>query len=238
MANDHGGEQDFVARALVGFAAGLAENRTVEAVLQALGDYCTELLPVDSVGVLLLEDGDVSVATTNTPEGDAVEQLEVELGEGPCIDSIRLGHAVRVPDLADAAERYPAFAPRALEAGIRSIHALPMVGRGEVVGSLDVMAYTETDLSETELATAQMLADVAVSYIITVRLHEESTKLAAQLQEALDNRVVVEQAKGILFERYGGTMGQAFDRLRGHARSNNETVRRVAEALVAGRLRL
>ena len=238
MANDHGGEQDFVARALVGFAAGLAENRTVEAVLQALGDYCTELLPVDSVGVLLLEDGDVSVATTNTPEGDAVEQLEVELGEGPCIDSIRLGHAVRVPDLADAAERYPAFAPRALEAGIRSIHALPMVGRGEVVGSLDVMAYTETDLSETELATAQMLADVAVSYIFTVRLHEESTKLAAQLQEALDNRVVVEQAKGILFERYGGTMGQAFDRLRSHARSHNETVRRVAEALVERRLRL
>jgi GAF domain-containing protein len=237
MADDHGADQNYVARALVGFAEGPADNRTVESVLQALGDYCTELLPVDSVGVLLLEDGDVSVATTNSPEGDAVEGLEVELGQGPCIDSIRTGYPVVVPDLAEAHDRYPAFAPRALDAGIRSIHALPMVGRGEVVGSLDVLCRTVTELSETELATAQMLADAAVSYIFTVRLHEESTKLAAQLQDALDNRVVIEQAKGILFERHGGSMGDAFDRLRAHARSHNETVRRVAEQVVERRLR-
>jgi GAF domain-containing protein len=236
MADDQDADQDYVARALVGFAAGLAENRTVEAVLQALGDYCTELLPVDSVGVLLVEDGDVTVATTNTPEGDAVEGLEVELGEGPCIDSIRTGHAVAVPDLAQAADRFPAFVPRALEAGIRSIHAVPMAGRGEVVGSLDVMAREATELSKTELATAQMLADVAVSYIFTVRMHEESTKLAAQLQEALDNRVVIEQAKGILFERHGGTMADAFDRLRSYARSHNQNVRQVAEQVVGRRL--
>ena len=238
MADDHGADQHYVARALVGFAEGLAENRTVEAVLQALGDYCTELLPVDSVGVLLLEDGDVCVATTNSPEGDAVEGLEVELGEGPCIDSIRTGHPVVVPDLAEATDRFPAFAPRAVDAGIRSIHAIPMVGRGEVVGSLDVLCRTPKELSETELATAQMLADAAVSYIFTVRLHEASTKLAAQLQEALDNRVVIEQAKGMLAERHGGEVADAFDRLRSHARSHNETVRQVAEQVVSRRIRL
>ena len=228
----------YVAQALVEFARGLTENHSIEAVLQALGDFCTELLPVDGVGVLLLEDDDLTVATTNSPEGDAIEHLEVELGQGPCIESVRSGHPVLVPDLAHFRDRWPEFVPRAMDAGVGAIHALPLSGRGSTVGALDMLSRTPQELSSTELGTAQMLSDVAVSYIYTVRLHEETTQLASQLQNALDVRVVIEQAKGMLAERHGEDLPAAFERLRRQARSTNTTVRDVAEKVVLDRVRL
>lgn len=231
-------EDHYVAGALVDFARELAERRSVEEVLEVLADFSTELLPVDGVGVLLLEDNDLSVATTNSPEGDAVERYEVELGEGPCSECVRSGHPVLVTDLEDARDRYPRFAPRALDAGVRAIHAITLTGRGEMVGALNIMNLEPTELSSTEIATAQMLADVAVSYIFTVRLHEGTTRLASQLQSALDSRVVIEQAKGILAERHGISLSDAFDRIRTHARSNSTSVRGVAQQVVNERLEI
>lgn len=227
-----------IAAALVDFARSLQDCASVEAVLQRLSDACLALLPVTGVGVLLAEDGDLTVATTNSPEGEEVERLEAELGEGPCVRALRAGALVVESDLGQAADRYPEFAPKALEAGVQSIHALPLSGRGEMVGAVDIVHREPLDLPAGDLAAAQMLADVAVSYIFAVRLHEESSKLASQLQRALDTRVVIEQAKGILAERHGEGMPQAFERLRRHARGSNATVRDVAGEVVRGTLRL
>lgn len=227
-----------IAQALVEFAQGLYDSRSVEAVLQDLGNFCTRLLPVDGVGILLLEDGDLTVATTNSPEGEAIENLEVELAEGPCVECVRTGRPVLVPDLRDVEDRYPRFTPKALDANAGAIHALPLTGRGELLGALDIVNREPVRLSETDLATAQMLADVAVSYIFAVRLHEQSNALAAQLQTALDVRVVIEQAKGVLAERHGEGMHAAFERLRRHARSNRIPVRAVAQQTLDGSLRL
>ncbi len=221
-----------VAAALVGFIRELTQQHTVEAVLRLLGDQCLALLPADGVGVLLLEEQQLTVATTNSEVGDAVETLEVELEEGPCVECVRVGHPVLVPDLAASADRYPNFTPRALEAGAGAIHALPMTGHGELVGSLNIVSRAPTELTDTQLGTARMLCDVAVSYIFAVRLHEETSELAGQLQNALDTRVLIEQAKGILAERHGDSMGGAFERLRRHARSRSTPVREIARQVV------
>jgi GAF domain-containing protein len=227
-----------VARALVEFANGLCEHDSVEGVLADLGDTCLGLLGVDGVGVLLLEDSELTVATTNSTVGETIEQLEVQLGEGPCVECVRTGRRVLVPDLEAAANRYPRFAPRATDAGARAIHALPLTGRGELVGALDIITCRPRELAPEHLATAQMLADVAVSYIYAVRLHEQSSRLAGQLQNALDARVVIEQAKGMLAERHGEDMPSAFERLRRYARSNSITVRSIAQQTIDGTLRL
>jgi GAF domain-containing protein len=224
--------------ALVDFARALSDCSSVEGVLQRLSDHCAKLLPVTGVGVLLAEDGDLTVATTNSPEGEAAEALEAELGEGPCVDALRGGAVVVVPDLELATDRYPRFAPRALDVGVRSIHGLPLTGRGEMVGAVDIVHSEPLELTAAEVALAQMLADVAVSYIFAVRLHEESSRLASQLQRALDTRVVIEQAKGMLAERHGEPLPAAFERLRRQARGNNQTVRDVASAVVDGTLHL
>jgi GAF domain-containing protein len=227
-----------VADALVEFAQGLGEHETVEDVLGDMADLCTRLLPVDGVGVLLLDQGDLSVATTNSDVGERAERLEVDLDEGPCTDCTRSGHRVLVPDLEQARDRFPRFVPKALEAGVGGIHALPMSGTGGVIGSLNVVTRSPLELTAEHIGTAQMLADVAVAYIMAVQMQQQSTELAAQLQQALLSRVAIEQAKGVLAERHDETMQEAFERLRRHARSNNQQVRDVAEDVVGKRLRL
>lgn len=221
---------------LVEFAQLLVVDHSVQQVLDRLGAYCTELLPVDGIGVLITPDGDLAVATANTPQGRIVEQLEVELGEGPCTDAVRTGEQILLPDLEAATGRYPRFAPRALDAGVRSIHALPMVARGDVVGSLDAVAWTPTQLSAEQLAAAQTLADVGFAYLVNSRIRVDHSELAQQLQAALDSRVVIEQAKGKLAERHGESVDAAFDRLRRHARSRQQKLRAVAAQVLSGDL--
>ena len=229
-------QDEKIAQALVEFIGDLTRQHTVEAVLNNLADYCLRILPVDGVGVLLLEEQQLTVATTNSEVGDAVESLEVELEEGPCVECVRVGHPVLVPDLAAAADRYPRFVPRALEAGAHAIHALPMTGHGELVGSLNIVSLNPHEMSDTDLSTARMLSDIAVSYIFAVRLHEETSRLAGQLQNALDTRVLIEQAKGMLAERHGVSLGDAFERLRRHARNESTPVREIARRVVEERL--
>lgn len=225
-----------IADALVAFIQELTRLHSVESVLQTMSDHCRALLPADGVGVLLLKEQQLTVATTNSEVGDTVERLEVELEEGPCVECVRAGRPIYVPDLAAAADRYPRFVPRALEAGAGAIHALPMTGHGELVGSLNIVSLAPTEMSETHLSAARMLSDVAVSYIFAVRLHEETSELAGQLQNALDTRVVIEQAKGRLSERHGETPTAAFERLRRHARSKSTPVREIARRVVEGDL--
>lgn len=227
-----------VAEALVLFARRLSSDVTVEAVLKDLSDVAADLLDVDGIGVLLSEDGDLTVATTKSPEGRRVEQLEVTLGEGPCVEAARTGQEVRATDLREWVDRYPRFAPAALDMGIHSIHAVPLTGHGSVFGALDIVNRAPVELPDANVAVARMLADTAVSYILAARLYEEASLLAGQLQRALDTRVIVEQAKGVLAERHGVTMAEAFERIRSYARGTNRRTPEVAHDVVDGSLLL
>ena len=216
----------------------LTDEHDVSDILQTLGDYCTELLPVHGIGVLLMDKGRLSVATYNTAEGQRIEDLEAELGEGPCSEAVRDGRPVLVPDVAEVQDRYPRFVPAALDAGVHAIHALPMSARSEHLGALDVISTQPIALSPQDVATAQLLADVTIAYIVNVQARAADSRLASQLQFALDNRVIIEQAKGVLAERHRETPSAAFERLRSHARSTQASVRSVADEVVAGSLAL
>lgn len=229
-----------LAEILAEFAQILTGQHELRDILVRLGDYCTELLPVDAIGVLISPDGagELEVATANSLVGDTVEHLEAELHEGPCTDAVRRGEQVIAPDLAALADRYPRFVPRALEVGVRSIHALPMASRGAVVASLDIMASEPVHLSEHQIDAAQLLADVALALLLNSHRHDEASRLASQLRTALDSRVLIEQAKGKLSERHGEPIETAFERLRRHARQNGERLQRVADAVVHDQLRI
>ena len=227
-----------VAAALVDFAAALPTYRTAKDVLSAVADFCTELVPVDGVGVLLVEEGNLIVATANSEEGAIIERLEADLEEGPCTECLRIGQQVVASDLRSVVDRYPRFVPRALEAGVAGIHALPMSGPGQVVGALDMMTREPRELSQSQVAVAQMIADVGMAYLYAVQLHRGSAELAEQLQQALDSRIPIEQAKGMLAERHDEDLRSAFERIRRHARSSQQKVHRVAEQIIDGRLDL
>lgn len=228
-----------IAEALSVFTRALSDEQSVEHVFRTLGDYCTELLHVDGVGILLLVGEDLVVATTNSEPGDAAEHLEAELREGPCCDSVRTGSRVLVPDLEAEAHRWPRFAPRAIEAGVRSIHGLPIGGwSGLPIGSLDIVTSEPRQLSDEDLRIADMLVDVAVTYLVGIRAYEQASELATQLQHALDSRVVIEQAKGVLRGRHGYGFQEAFERLRGHARSDRRRIQEVSRDVCDGVLDL
>lgn len=234
----NGDESRDIGAVLAEFAQVLAEEHDVSDILELLGNYCTELFPVLGIGVLLAKDGQLKVATANTAKGDAVEQLEVDLREGPCTDALRSGTEVLVPDLERQTDRYPQFAPRALDMGIRSVHALPMSVRAEFVGSVDIVAREPVELSAVQVSMAQMLADVAIAYVANSRARESTSRLAQQLQQALDSRVLIEQAKGKLAERHGEAPAAAFERIRQYARQNQLPARKVAERVLSGELHI
>lgn len=223
---------------LTDYAQVMASAPTADEVLDRLGRYCTELLPVDGVGVLLRDDdaGGLSVATASTEVGRIIEELEAELREGPCSDALRFGVVQAAPDLAAAREQYPRFVPRAVEAGVRAVHGVPMAAPSGTLGALDLINLEVRHLGEEELAAAQMLGDVTSAYVTNARVLGASQALATQLQRALDTRVVLEQAKGVLKERHDIPIAEAFDRLRGHARRNRQPIREVAEAVLDGGL--
>jgi hypothetical protein len=225
---------------LAEFSSVVAEQRSVEDILSRMSNYVTELLPVHGVGVLSRDaDGELlTFATANTDIGQVVEELEVECGEGPCSDALHTGAQVLAPDLALLEDRYPRFVPRALEAGVRSIHALPMIARMEPLGALDVIALEPRHLTASQLLQAQLLADVAVAYLMGSAALVQSTRLAEQLQSALDSRVVIEQAKGMLAARHGVTVTDAFELLRMHARRTSRKTQDVAADVTSDELEL
>ena len=226
-----------LAELLRNFAVLLSDDHTVDDILNSLGDYCTKLLGVAGVGILLRDEkGELLVATANSELGRTVETLEVEFREGPCTTSLSTGLQVAEPDLAAAEARYPRFVPRAVEAGVRGIHGLPLTVRVEQIGALNIITDEVRALTPEELANAQLLGDVAISYVANRRAMDATSELARQLQYALDSRVLIEQAKGKLAERHGIGVNDAFERLRAHARSQRIKVQEVARAVLSDAL--
>jgi GAF domain-containing protein len=141
---------------------------------------------------------------------------------------------VVVPDLAAAAARWPGFAAATLAAGFTAVHAMPMRRRAEVIGALTLFRTEPGELAKVDARVAQAMADIATIGISQARAVRHQEELAGQLQHALNSRVVIEQAKGVLAERLGLGMAAAFDALRTYARSHNTRVSELALSVVAG----
>ena len=164
-----------------------------------------------------------------------VELFELQRQEGPCVDSHRLGIPVVEPDLAST-DRWPRFTPLALEHGVRAVYAFPLRLRGSVIGALNLFREVPGPVDADDVRAAQAFADMATVGILQQRAVQEARDLAGQLQLALNSRVVIEQAKGMLAERLDYEMDHAYQALRWYGRNHNFQLRAVAAAVVAGTL--
>jgi len=165
-----------------------------------------------------------------------LELFELQAREGPCLDCYRTGEAVVNHDLAEADGRWPLFAAEAFAAGFRSAHALPMRLRGTVIGALNLFHTEPGEMRPVDIKAAQALADVATIAVLQHRAALEAQTLNEQLHRALNSRIVIEQAKGMVAERGGIGMEQAFSALRNHARNHNLRLAEVAESVINGAL--
>ena len=205
--------------------------------LQALTERCVELLEVDAAGLLLTDGrGALRLVAASTEQARVLELFQVQEDEGPCLDCYRTGQVVMVTDIgaAEAVVRWPQFAPAAREAGFAGVHAIPMRLRDQVIGTLNLFRAQVNGLDPAVARAARALVDVATIGILQERAVREQEVLAEQLQVALNSRVTIEQAKGILAERLQVTPDEAFVLLRRYARDRNYPLTQLAGDVIRG----
>ena len=227
------GREDDIVAAFVSMAGSLAQGQDVTELLTQLTTDCARLLDVSAVGLLLADPrGALHVLAASSERVADLEAFQVQRAQGPCHSCYLDGLPVDVPDLAAAAARWPEFAACAAKAGVASVHAVPMRLRDTVVGALNLFGTTPGSLNEADLRLAQALADVATVALIQDRAATDRTIVDEQLQNALDSRVVLEQAKGVLAYRGDLDMSAAYAALRTYARDHHIKLTELARALV------
>ncbi|HEV2087975.1 MAG TPA: GAF and ANTAR domain-containing protein [Cryptosporangiaceae bacterium] len=200
---------------------------------------CAQVLPVAAAGVLLADHrGTLRVVAASTEETRLLELLQLQTDEGPCPECFHTGQPVAVTDLSGATGRWPVFAAQAQGVGFASVHAFPMRLRTDVIGALNLFDTQPGALDEETVRLAQALADVATIGLLQARAIRHRETLAEQLQVALNSRIVIEQAKGVIAERRSLDMDQSFVLLRRLARNNNRGLSDIARAVVDGSERL
>ena len=220
--------------AFVSVANSLVDSFDIVELLNGLTFDCAALLDVASAGLLLADRrGVLHVMVASSEATRDLELFQLQRDEGPCLDCFRLGSAVSVADLEADAGRWPQFVPAARAAGIASVHAIPLRLGDTILGTLGLFGARTGALCEEDLALAQALAHVASVAIVAGNLLNDKDAVVRQLQSALETRVVIEQAKGLLAEQGGLDMDEAFNRLRGYARGHNQRVSEVARQLIS-----
>ena len=228
-----------LARTFVDLADSLIDSFDVVELLTVLADRCVEVVDVAATGIMLASaDGELRVLASSSEAMRVLELFEAQADEGPCVDCYRGGRPIVNVKLADADGRWPRFAPQAVRAGFRSVHALPMRLRGLTVGALNMFRTEEGRMQEADVVASQALADVATIAILQHRAVVDSQQLNQQLTQALTTRVVIEQAKGVVAESAGVDMEKAFALLRRHSRNNNLRLSDVAQAVSTKTLRV
>lgn len=223
----------------VTMADSLVADYDVVDLLQTLVERSTSLFDVQAAGILLRDgERDLEVIASTSEESRFVGLMQLRAGEGPCIEAVVTGAAVSVPDVRAVTGKWPTFAEEALSVGIAAVHAIPMRLRAETIGSLNLFNQSARALDAEDAVAAQALADVATIGILQERAHQQIDTTRAQLQRALDSRVVIEQAKGFLSYVNDVDMDEAFSILRRYARSNHRRIAEVAADVVARRITL
>ena len=232
-AADHGQ----VIRTLVGLADSLVADYEPSELLQRLVDECTRLLDVDAAGLLLVgRDGALQVAAASSEQVRALELLQLRGDDGPCLEAYSLGERVVAGEPAELQVRWSGFAADMGTAGLRSVAAVPLRLREHKIGALGLFSEREHVPSAEDVDIAQAFADIATIAVLQQQAVHDSRTVSAQLQQALDSRVVIEQAKGVVAAQLGLDMAQAFTLIRDHARTRHLSLKHVAAGITTGDL--
>jgi hypothetical protein len=225
-------DERLLSRALLEFADTLGGRFDEGEFAERLAHRSAELADVRSTGVALAQKGELHFAGATDAVGRMLHAVQLRQGQGPSLACYRSGRTVHVGDLGALAARWPAFAAVAGGAGFRGVHAVPLRRRDFGVGAVSLFLRDGRTPAPRTAEALEALATAAGVGILQQRSRQYHEMLAQQLQQALDRRIVVEQAKGMLAERLHVDPQEAFERLRAHARRYRRTVHGLAAAIV------
>jgi hypothetical protein len=216
----------------------LVDEVDVAKHLARLVSACTQLSRVDGAGIIMVtKNGVLDVAAASGESAELLLRFELAYDEGPTLEAFHGGVQVDCPEAGAATERWPRWAYIARDCGVGAVLGLPCRRRAEPVGALTLFSAVAGALPADTAEVGRVLANVA-SLGAAAKRGRELEVVVDQLQTALDSRVVIEQAKGVLAERTGVTVTEAFTMLRNHARRHGLKVNNVARAVVAGEVEL
>lgn len=231
-------DQQLFLQTLSRFAVVLPARYDLEDPLSELTESVTAVLGLSGSGVTMAEQGRLRFVTAVSEASGELEHNQEDQQAGPCRDAYDTGEVVRVTDVRLESSRWPEFSATATRLSVAGVAGIPMRLADDVIGALNLYAAGPREWSDEDIAVACVLADVATSYVVNASKLRQQQQLSEQLQEALESRIVIEQAKGITAQQQKVSIDQAYQRMRGHARTNNASLRTVAEAIVAVGLRV
>ena len=230
------GKETLLVETFVVLADTLVDDFDVIDTLTTLVARTIDLLGAAAAGILLAgPQGDLHVVAASSEAARLLELLQLQTAQGPCLDCVTTGRPVHGDDLSTTS-RWPRFAPAAVDAGFLSVAAIPLRLRDRVIGGLNMFMAEPAEVGDDDLRAAQALAAVATIAILQDRAVRDAQRIAVQLQGALDSRTTIEQAKGMLAERAGIDMDEAFNRLRRYSRDANVRLTALAAKVVRGDL--
>ncbi len=221
--------------AVVSLVDSLLDDFDVVELLTGLTERCAELLDVEAAGILLADPlRQLRLLAATSEQAREIELFQLLADDGPCLDCYATGQRVSVADLRREGDRWPQFVPAAIGVGFASVHALPMRAAGTILGALGLFGTRPGELTEADLLVGQTLTHIACVAILQEHPPTPLTVIP-QLRSALANRVVVEQAKGLLRETLDVSVEEAFALLRTYARASGEHLTTVARRLMTDR---
>lgn len=208
-----------------------ADGQLIGALQQVLSATC-ELFSASGAGLMLVDEGSAlcSVAATDEP-ARRLEECQEQHGHGPCVDAVVLDQVTETSDLAQE-QRWPQLVPELPEAGVRAVLGVPVRLNGVAVGALNVYRSQPHAWDASEISALTSYGGLIEGVLRTALQAHQRTQLAEQLQHALDHRVVIERAVGVIMERERTDPVTAFNQLRKRARSTERKVADLAEDLL------
>ena len=215
------------------FATTMVRRFEVDEVLHELTDHASSILGASGAGVsVVTPDDELRFVSATSERITTIEQVQDRYQAGACVEAFRTGGVVVISS-PEGLHRWPHYREAIERAGLGAVVGLPLAIDGNRIGSLNV--YDEPRVwSADDIEATQVLADIASAYLRHAGQLAETRQLSSQLQDALDSRVTIEQAKGMLSRDHSVSVDRAFDMMRAHARSTNTGLRDVAEGVVAG----
>jgi transcriptional regulator with GAF, ATPase, and Fis domain len=225
-------DEAVLARAFVRLADTLASDFDIVDFLQGLSADSVDILSAEAAGVMLADAcGGLRLIASSDERMRLLELFEIQSEQGPCLDAFATGQPVQAC-AADSRTRWPAFAPRASDAGFQMMCAVPLRLRTDTIGALNVFRVDDELFTDSEMDIIQAMGEMAAIGLIQERALRERSLLTEQLQAALTSRVKIEQAKGMLAEYLTVTVDDAFLLLRNYARNRNRKLSHVASEVV------
>jgi GAF domain-containing protein len=229
--------EDMLLDTFADLADTLVDNYDVVDLLQSLVEACAQLVDVSEAAILLVgDDGNLSVVASTSESSRLVEVMQLSAEAGPCIESFKTGIVVSVPDISQSPVEWSEFQKEATTQGFQSVYAIPLRLREQTIGALNLMRSETGELDPHDVRAAKALADVATIGILHERALNDAVVLQSQLAHALESRVTIEQAKGVVSHQLETTTDEAFALIRSYARSHGLLLSGVASDIASRKL--